>query len=93
MANQYMADTEEGLLKTYNRFPIVLDHGEGMYLYDTEGKKYLDFTAGIAVCSLGHGNQKFNQALKDQIDKLLHTSNLYNIFFTFHPPSNSSLLP
>ncbi len=77
MTNQYMTDTEEGLLKTYNRFPIVLDHGEGMYLYDTDGNKYLDFTAGIAVCSLGHGNQKFNQALKDQIDKLLHTSNLY----------------
>ena len=75
MTNQYMTDTEEGLLKTYNRFPITLDHGEGMYLYDTDGNKYLDFTAGIAVCSLGHGNQKFNQALKDQIDKLLHTSN------------------
>lgn len=77
MNNQYITDTEEGLLKTYNRFPVVLDHGEGMYLYDTDGKKYLDFTAGIAVCSLGHGNQKFNDALKAQIDKLMHTSNLY----------------
>lgn len=77
MGNQYMTDTEEGLLKTYNRFPVVLDHGEGMYLYDTEGKKYLDFTAGIAVCSLGHGNKAFNDALKSQIDKLMHTSNLY----------------
>lgn len=77
MGNQYMMDTEEGLLKTYNRFPVVLDHGEGMYLYDTEGKKYLDFTAGIAVCSLGHGNKAFNDALKAQIDKLMHTSNLY----------------
>lgn len=77
MGNQYMTDTEEGLLKTYNRFPVVLDHGEGMYLYDTEGKKYLDFTAGIAVCSLGHGNKAFNDALKAQIDKMLHTSNLY----------------
>ena len=77
MSNQYMTDTEEGLLKTYHRFPVVLDHGEGMYLYDTEGKKYLDFTAGIAVCSLGHGNKAFNDALKAQIDKLMHTSNLY----------------
>ena len=77
MGNQYMTDTEEGLLKTYNRFPVVLDHGEGMYLYDTEGKKYLDFTAGIAVCSLGHGNKAFNDALKAQIDKMIHTSNLY----------------
>jgi len=77
MGNQYMTDTEEGLLKTYNRFPVVLDHGEGMYLYDTEGKKYLDFTAGIAVCALGHGNKAFNDALKAQIDKLMHTSNLY----------------
>lgn len=77
MGNQYIADTEDGLLKTYNRFPVVLDHGKGMYLYDTEGKKYLDFTAGIAVCSLGHGNQAFNDALKAQIDKLMHTSNLY----------------
>lgn len=77
MENKYMMDTEEGLLKTYNRFPVVFDHGEGVYLYDTEGKKYLDFTAGIAVCSLGHGNQKFNDALKNQIDKMIHTSNLY----------------
>lgn len=77
MGNQYMTDTEEGLLKTYNRFPVVLDHGEGMYLYDTEGKKYLDFTVGIAVCSLGHGNKAFNDALKAQIDKMIHTSNLY----------------
>ena len=77
MSNQYMMDTEDGLLKTYNRFPVVLDHGEGMYLYDTEGKKYLDFTAGIAVCSLGHGNKDFNDAIKAQIDQLMHTSNLY----------------
>lgn len=77
MENHYMTDTEEGLLKTYNRFPVVLDHGEGMYLYDTEGKRYLDFTAGIAVCSLGHGKKEFNDALKAQIDKLMHTSNLY----------------
>ena len=77
MENKYMQDTENGLLKTYNRFPVVLDHGEGVYLYDTDGKKYLDFTDGIAVCSLGYGNKEFNDALKAQIDKLTHTSNLY----------------
>ena len=77
MENQYIQDTEQGLLKTYNRFPVVLDHGEGMYLYDTDGKKYLDFAAGIAVCGLGYGNQEFGNAIKSQVDKLLHTSNLY----------------
>lgn len=77
MENKYMQDTENGLLKTYNRFPIVIDHGEGVYIYDTEGKKYLDFTAGIAVCSLGYSNDDYKNALKDQIDKMMHTSNLY----------------
>ena len=77
MENQYIQDTEQGLLKTYNRFPVVLDHAEGMYLYDTDGKKYLDFAAGIAVCGLGYGNQEFGNAIKSQVDKLLHTSNLY----------------
>ncbi|MBO6148342.1 MAG: aspartate aminotransferase family protein [Lachnospiraceae bacterium] len=64
-------------LHTYNRFPIVLDHGEGVYLYDAEGKRYLDFAAGIAVFALGYGNRDFDNALKAQIDKLIHTSNLY----------------
>lgn len=75
--NQYIEETEKGLVHTYNRFPVVLDHGEGAYLYDTEGKKYLDFAAGIAVCGLGYGNQELNDTLKTQIDKLMHTSNLY----------------
>ncbi|MBO5259172.1 MAG: aspartate aminotransferase family protein [Agathobacter sp.] len=73
----YIDNAEANLLHTYNRFSLVLDHGEGVYLYDTDGKEYLDFAAGIAVCSLGYGNEKLNQALKDQIDKLTHTSNLY----------------
>ncbi|MCI8638379.1 MAG: aspartate aminotransferase family protein [Coprococcus sp.] len=77
MENQYMKDTEEGLLKTYNRFPVVFDHGEGVYLYDTDGKKYLDFTAGIAVNSLGYGNPEFTEAIKAQVDQLIHISNLY----------------
>ena len=75
--NQYIEQTKNGLLHTYNPFPVVLERGEGTYLYDTEGKKYLDFAAGYAVSSLGYGNQELNDALKKQIDKLLHTSNLY----------------
>ena len=76
-------DIEQGekyILKTYNRYPVVLEKGEGVYLYDAEGKRYLDFGAGIAVFALGYGNKAYNDALKDQIDKLIHTSNLfYNI--------------
>lgn len=75
--NEYMKMTEENLLHTYNRFPITLDWGEGVYLYDTDGKKYLDFMAGIAVSGLGYGNEELNKALKDQVDRLLHSSNLY----------------
>lgn len=73
----YIQREEEVLLHTYNRFHVVLDRGEGVYLYDTEGKKYLDFAAGIAVQALGYGNETYKEALKNQIDKLTHTSNLY----------------
>jgi acetylornithine/N-succinyldiaminopimelate aminotransferase len=73
----YIDKAEEVLIHTYNRYQIILDKGEGVYLYDTDGKKYLDFAAGIAVFALGYGNKVYNDALKDQIDKLLHTSNLY----------------
>lgn len=75
--NQYMEETNGGLVHTYNRFPVVLDHGEGVYLYDTDGKKYLDFAAGIAVSGLGYSNEEWKEALKEQIDHLVHTSNLY----------------
>lgn len=74
---QYIDTAEQELLHTYNRFPVVLDHGKGVYLYDTDGKEYLDFAAGIAVCALGYGNEEYGNALKNQVDKLLHTSNLY----------------
>jgi acetylornithine/N-succinyldiaminopimelate aminotransferase len=74
---QYIEEAEKVLMHTYSRFEIVLDRGEGVYLYDTDGKKYLDFAAGIAVFALGYGNKEYNDALKDQIDKLVHTSNLY----------------
>lgn len=74
---EYIDSAEQELLHTYNRFSLVLNHGEGVYLYDTDGKQYLDFAAGIAVCALGYGNKDYNDALKEQVDKLLHTSNLY----------------
>lgn len=77
---EYIDKGEKYLLKTYNRYPIVLDRGEGVYLYDVDGKKYLDFGAGIAVFALGYQNKKYNDALKSQVDKILHTSNLfYNV--------------
>lgn len=75
--NQYMEETNQALVHTYNQFPIVLEKGEGVYLFDTDGKKYLDFAAGYAVSSLGYGNQELNDALKSQIDQIFHTSNLY----------------
>ena len=77
VSEKYMDKAEQELLHTYNRFPVVLDRGEGVYLYDVEGKKYLDFAAGIAVCGLGYSNERYKNALKDQIDRLTHTSNLY----------------
>lgn len=74
---EYIDTAEQELLHTYDRFSLVLDHGEGVYLYDTDKKAYLDFAAGIAVCALGYSNEAYKNALKDQVDKLLHTSNLY----------------
>ena len=76
-SKEYMELAENSILHTYNRFPVVLEKGEGVYLYDLDGKKYLDFGAGIAVFALGYGNEEYNEALKIQIDKLIHTSNLY----------------
>lgn len=74
---EYIKQAEQVLLHTYNRYPVVLDRGEGVYLYDTEGKKYLDFVSGIGVFALGYHNREYNDALKGQIDKLTHTSNYY----------------
>ena len=77
---EYMELGEKYLVHTYNRFKVVLEKGEGVYLYDVNGKKYLDFASGIGVCSLGYGNKEYTKTLKNQIDKLTHTSNLfYNI--------------
>lgn len=75
--NNYMEQAEANLLHTYNRYQIVLEKGEDVYLFDTNGNKYLDFAAGIAVNSLGYSNQEYKDALKEQIDRLMHVSNLY----------------
>ncbi|MDE7300244.1 MAG: aspartate aminotransferase family protein [Lachnospiraceae bacterium] len=76
-AKQWIEEADQVLMHTYGRYPVVLERGEGVYLYDVEGKKYLDFGAGIAVFALGYGNQACNDALKSQIDKLVHTSNYF----------------
>ena len=76
-----MNASNDAFLQIYHRFPVAFDHGDGVYLYDVEGKKYLDFGAGIAVMALGYNNTRYNDALKAQIDKLIHTSNLF-----YHEP-------
>lgn len=77
MKQEYINESEQVILHTYNRFPVVFERGEGVRLYDTDGKEYLDFAAGIGVMALGYHHPQYTQALKDQADKLLHTSNLY----------------
>jgi acetylornithine/N-succinyldiaminopimelate aminotransferase len=78
--SEYIEEAEKDLLHTYNRYQIVLDKGEGVTLYDMEGKAYLDFAAGIGVFAMGYNNEAYKRALKNQIDKLIHTSNLfYNV--------------
>lgn len=74
---EYIDKAEQYLLHTYNRFPVVLERGQGVYLYDTDGKEYLDFAAGIAVFALGYNDPEYNQALTEQVGKIIHTSNLY----------------
>jgi len=77
LMQQYIDEAEQDLLHTYNRYQVVLDRGDGVSLYDIEGKRYLDFVAGIAVFALGYHNAGYNDALKAQIDKVIHTSNYY----------------
>ena len=72
---EYIDEAEAALLHTYNRYQVVLDRGDGVWLYDMEGKRYLDFVSGIAVFALGYNNREYNDALKAQIDKIIHTSN------------------
>lgn len=74
---EWIEKGEQYVLKTYNRFPIVIERGEGSLVYDIEGKSYIDMTAGIAVNSLGYNHPKLTSALQTQVEKLLHISNLY----------------
>ena len=76
-ANECMKQSEEYFINVYNRYPIVFDHGEGVYLYDTDGKKYLDFGSGIGVCALGYNDPNYTAALTSQLTRLIHTSNLF----------------
>lgn len=77
---EYIDEAEAVLLHTYNRYQIVFDKADGVYLYDVNGNKYLDFCAGISVFALGYNNKEYNEAIKEQVDKLIHTSNyFYNV--------------
>jgi acetylornithine/N-succinyldiaminopimelate aminotransferase len=73
----YIDEAEQALLHTYNRYQVVFEKGDGVHLYDIDGREYLDFVSGIAVFALGYNNQEHNDALKGQIDKIIHTSNYY----------------
>ncbi len=77
LMKDYIDEAESVLLHTYNRYQVVFDHGDGVHLYDMNGKKYLDFVSGIGVFALGYNNKEYNDALKAQIDKIVHTSNYY----------------
>ncbi len=74
---QVIADGQKYVMNTYGRLPIVIDRGEGCYVWDLDGKRYLDLVAGIAVNSLGHGHPAVVKAIQEQSEKLLHCSNLY----------------
>ena len=67
------------VMNTYARLPVAFERGEGSWLWDANGKRYLDAMAGVAVCGLGHAHPKYVAALREQVGKLVHTSNLYQI--------------
>jgi acetylornithine aminotransferase/acetylornithine/N-succinyldiaminopimelate aminotransferase len=73
------ADASRYLIQTYNRWPIALDRGEGAWVWDVDGKQYLDFTSGIAVTALGHCHPAITEAIERQAQRLLHCSNLFLI--------------
>lgn len=78
--NSIIQESNQQFVSVYNRYPIILDHGEGMYLFDVDGKRYLDFGSGIGVCGLGYHDPNYTHMLQSQIEKLVHTSNLfYNV--------------
>ncbi len=83
--NEYIEEAEKYLFHVYNRFSVVFDHGQGVHLYDVDGKEYLDFAAGIGVMAFGYGDAEYKNALKSQIDLIMHTSNLY-----YHKPMISA---
>lgn len=74
---QLIARGNKVVMKTYNRFPIAIECGNGMYVWDIEGKKYIDFVAGIAVNSLGYASEALEKTIAEQAMKLIHCSNLY----------------
>ncbi len=74
---QLVNEGEKYIMHTYGRFPLVLEHGEGVYLYDEKGKKYLDMYAGIAVNALGYAHPTLTAALQEQVEKMMHVSNYY----------------
>jgi acetylornithine/N-succinyldiaminopimelate aminotransferase len=76
-AKEVQALFEQYVVPSYGRFDLVLERGEGSYVWDSEGRRYLDFGAGIAVCALGHGNAELANTLRDQALTLTHISNLY----------------
>ena len=77
MTAELMAHADQVMARTYTRFPLVFSKGEGSTLFDTGGRSYLDFVAGIAVCNLGHAHPKLVRTLADQAGSLWHVSNLY----------------
>ncbi|MEJ2241766.1 MAG: aminotransferase class III-fold pyridoxal phosphate-dependent enzyme, partial [Candidatus Bathyarchaeota archaeon] len=72
-----LSKEQEFLLQTYKRIPLEISHGEGVYLYTKDGKKYLDFFSGLAVNALGYGNSKIINAIENQVKKYIHLSNYY----------------
>ena len=84
--NNIIEKAEKNIIHTYNRYQVALERGEGVYLYDAEGRKYLDFGSGIGVFALGYGNKEYNNALKAQVDRLVHTSN----YFYNEPAANAA---
>lgn len=70
--------SDQPLMNTYGRLPVVFDNGDGPWLFDTDGNKYFDTFCGIAVCGLGHAHPSVTSAIKDQAERLVHCSNLYH---------------
>jgi acetylornithine/N-succinyldiaminopimelate aminotransferase len=81
---ELIALSERYIMSTYKRFPIVLTRGLGVHVWDNDGKSYLDLVGGIAVCALGHSHPRVVEAIKGQVERLTHVSNLYHIENQIH---------